>query len=279
MKSNCRVPVHCLALSISCVTVFLLGCSHPTKEASRSKASGKVSTAPSGEEAAQRKDSLVRFANATPGVSADLYFEQAAMFMNSRYRDVSPYHEWPAARGVLRLVTTGDTSESEVKNTESFGQGGHFLVVATREQNAPLVKVFKEDLTPPPPGKVKVRFIHAAAGAKDVEVFVAGTKKSILRNIGFNSASPYREVDPALAALDLRNKVTGRIALRVETAFFPAGIYTVLLTSNAAGVMEAVQIEDRLGEPATGSTSKPLRPLRVAPLRQASSTPPGPVLL
>jgi len=102
--------------------ILAAGCNKKTEQATTTNADGKTSSAPSGEQAANSKMALVRFVNALPGDSRDVYFGDIKAFQGVSFKTVTPYKQLPSERQDFRVIPAGSAAvpANEIRNSEGL---------------------------------------------------------------------------------------------------------------------------------------------------------------
>jgi len=235
--------------------ILLAGCSsNKTTEPSASATPGGASTAPSGQDAANQKKALVRFAQTVPGNQRmDLWFGDMKVFSNVAYKEVTPYVEVPAERHDFKLQNAGDTQvTAPATNSEGLSAGGHYTIVAERKSAKDAgytLNAMNDDLKIPTDGKAKVRVVNAAVGLGKIDV--VGPDGKIFGGVDEISSTSYKEVNPATGALEIRRNDKSVDALRVPNmSFQPGKLYTIFIVGGAGQRLEAIPVTDQLTAPA-----------------------------
>jgi len=226
----------------------MLGCNKPTPEVTKSSGGGTTATTPAGTDAKAANQALVRFINATPD-SKDLSFGDLRAFPGVPARSASAYQLIPSERHDFKLLTTGGASVDPLAtNSESPSAGMHYSVLALADNGGKYsLKVLNDDASRPAPGKAKVRVIHAAAGVEKVDAYPVTGKDPLISGISFNSATNYKEVDPATMELDIRVEGSKKNLMNIKEVRLDADkLYTIILFGGNGQPPTAKVIEDQL---------------------------------
>jgi hypothetical protein len=215
-----------------------------------------TATAPPAREAERRDNALVRVVHAVPGAQAvDVFTDDTRTFTNVAYKTVTPYREISDDRHAFRVRPQGQdqTTAPLAENSENLGGGNHYTVVALPRDatgREATLRIFSDRLTPPTAGKAKVRVVHAAPDAGEVDVYARGREDALFGGVNVETATTYTEVDPMTVTLEVRPEGQQQAVLTVPNARFEAGkIYTIVVMGRTRGTprLEAVIIEDQLG--------------------------------
>jgi hypothetical protein len=208
------------------------------------------SSAPPSAAVAERDNALVRVVHAVPaGPSVDVFADDTRVFDGVTFKEVTPYHEVEAERASLTIRTTGaPAGEPIARNSEGLDDGDHYTVFAVPDDDeTATLRVVKDDHSPPAPGKARLRVVHAARDAGELDVFAADRKDALVDGVNFQTVSGYAEIDPVAGPVTVRpeGKATPLATLN-DTAFAAGRSYTVVVVARAPGNrgLEAFVIED-----------------------------------
>jgi len=219
-----------------------------------------TTTAPPAGEVAARKNALVRFVHAVPGLaSVDLFAGDRKAFDGAFYKTVTAYAELPSASAVYRLRLAGqEAGEPLAEENESFGTGRHHTVALVPVRASGLLSkggaaelhFLADEFEAPAAGRAKVRVFNASPDLDEVELYASGRAEPLVRGARFGAATAYAEVEPAAAGLEVRRAGENITTLNVPGQSVEAGgLYTVFITGGTKGAakLEAFVVEDRLG--------------------------------
>lgn len=216
------------------------------------------STAPSAQAAEERDHALVRVVHAIPGgPSVDVFADDNRVFQNLAYKAVTPYQEVDGQRYAFHVRPTGAAVSTDAlgSNREGLDDGDYYTVFALPGDRAgAYLRVVEDDHSTPMQGKARVRVVHAAAGAEEVDVFATGRSDELFDGVDFQSVTDYDEIDPVFGALQVRPEGSEAVLLTVPEVRLDAGkSYTVVVVGAAAGrgaqKLEAFVIEDQPAAP------------------------------
>ena len=107
--------------------------------------------------------------------------------------------------------------------------------------------VFTDDIVTPEAGKARVRVIHAAADIDAVNVYAKGGKDSLFDGVDFHSTTSYKDVDPSMTTLELKDK-NNKVVATPSVSIEAGKSYTIVVTGRAHGspALQALIIEDRV---------------------------------
>ena len=221
-----------------------------------------TTTAPPAGEVAARKNALVRFVHAVPGLAAvDLYAGDSKAFGAAAYKTATAYAELPSASGVYRLRLAGqEMAEPLAEETESFGTGRHHTVVAAPARASGLfakgggaeLHFLADEFEAPAAGRARVRVFNASPDLDEVELYASGRAVPLVKGARFGAATAYAEAEPSASGLEVRRAGENITTLSVPGQGVEAGgLYTVFIAGGTKGAakLEAFVVEDRLGAP------------------------------
>jgi hypothetical protein len=249
-----------LTLAAALAASFMLAsaCSSNTAEHSpvASSDAGK-GTAPAASEAKKADNALVRFVNATP-TKKDLAFGDTTPFTGIGSEDVTAYQSIPAERHDFKLFLSGDATKTMATNSEGLSAGDHYTVLAVTEKDGTFkLDPINDHLTPPSPGKAKIRVINLAPGVKDVDLYSSAKNDSIISGAGLDEPTDYKEVDPADATLNVRNAMRKKEGVPVKDLNLEAGkLYTIIVFGDKSGhKLKVKTVEDVFTQAPNGTNS------------------------
>jgi uncharacterized protein DUF4397 len=225
----------------------------------RTSTEGGTTTAPPASSVSERDASLVRVVQAIPAhTPANVYADDLNAFPNLDYKTVTPYKELRDNEVTFKVELAGQTPPPADKENELLMDGRHYTVVAMpgeKDQPAQL-KVLSDEITPPEAGKAKVRVVNASPDAGKVDVMVPGDRDPVLKGIGINDDSGFKEIAPVTGKILVRDEVGKRVVAEVPGPLEAGKIYTVVVVGRKVGTpkTEAVMIKDELTGTAPGTT-------------------------
>lgn len=194
-----------------------------------------------------RETAEIRFVNAYPA-AVDLYFGDNPVFSGIEYKGVTPYMQVQEDWAQFKLRPAAHpNAEPLATNIEIVGEGEKFTVIALANQDGKVtLRAFQDDERPAM-DKAKVRVVHAAPAATDIDVVVAGQNEPILDGVNPASTSNYVEVDAMKATLEVRSEDGNRSLLKIPNANFEAGrLYTfAIVDAKKTGMLDVIQLTDQ----------------------------------
>lgn len=200
---------------------------------------------------------MVRVAHMAPGAPAvDVALDGQVVLRALAFGQVSSYVAVAAGTRQARVTPAGAREPVVIDAPLTIESGRAYTVIATGELPSITPIVLTDDLTPPPSGQTKVRFVHTAPDAPAVDVAVAGGS-TLFTTIAFRNASMTATVPAGTYTLEVRPAGQQAVALAVPNVRLTAGdIVTVFAAGKVAdGSLRAVTAVYRPtpAMPATGA--------------------------
>jgi len=151
------------------------------------------------------------------------------------------------------VTNSGNNLEVQFRNNGSaspyatgnfdFEKGRYFSIFLAGQGQTARIKVFKDDITAPASGQVKVRFIHLSDAAPEQVDIRRGSGDNLVVNLKRDEASNYVTVAPGILSLDVyatgQSNSLGKFDL---TALLPDKIYTVFVTGSTTSDIKVHQV-------------------------------------
>lgn len=139
------------------------------------------------------------------------------------------------------------------------GGQAYSLVAIGRPDNVETLPL-TDDLTPPPAGQAKVRFVHASPDAPAVDVAVTGAATPIFANVAFRSATNYETVAAGTVDLQVRAAGSNNVVLTVPGVTLTGGatytIYAVGLAEGEPALQALLAVESVGGVPVPSNPTR-----------------------
>ncbi len=233
---------------------FLVACSDSSRTAPVTTTTPDGQTEAPSAAAAERVDAaLVRVVHAVPTTSTvDVTADEMPVFEGVDFREITPYKEIDGQRYGFALRTAGTAPESEplASSSEGLHDGEYYTVFALPgDDGQPVLQVVQDDHEAPTEGKARIRVVHAAANAGELDVVVAGSDETLISGVDFRSVTGYDEVDPAAGELTLRANNGSAAVASIDTVRLEAGkAYTIVVVADAGQTsVETLVFQDAVG--------------------------------
>jgi hypothetical protein len=246
------------------LTLLIVGCSKEPKQTQpvTTTSQSGTSTAPAASEAEKRDSALVRVINTVPGgKSVDVFADEKKVFEAIAFKAVTGYKELPDYRHTFRVRPTGqDNTQPLTENNEALNGGKHYTIVVMPDTNDKVsLKIFNDNLVPPPADKAEVRVIHASPDAGEVDVVAKQGNKKLFSGVNSGSGTNYTQVDAMSTTLEIRPEGNDNPLVTLTNEKLDKGkIYTIVVAGSTKGTakLQMITIEDQLGTGATASAGE-----------------------
>ncbi len=156
-------------------------------------------------------------------------------------------------------ATPGAGAAGIAGSAELMGGQAYSLVAIGRPDNVETLPL-TDDLTPPPAGQAKVRFVHASPDAPAVDVAVTGAATPIFANVAFRSATNYETVSAGTVDLQVRPAGSNDVVLTVPGVTLTGGatytIYAVGLAEGDPALQALLAVESVGGVPVPSNPTR-----------------------
>jgi hypothetical protein len=171
------------------------------------------------------------FSADTPSV--DIYVDGKKTFAQVKFPLMSAYTPLASGSHTVDVRPAGGaaTDPALVSLKADLAAGKNYLVSVVGPSSAVQAKLITDDLSAPAKGKARVRVLHGATGAPNVDVSVDGTT-NLFSDVAFGTATPYAEVDATKYDLSVREsgKTVQLVGKRV--ALQEGGVYSIVAVAN-----------------------------------------------
>jgi hypothetical protein len=119
-------------------------------------------------------------------------------------------------------------------NDQFLVDGNRYTVFLVKEDlSTNTLRIVKDEVIPDS-GKARIRVLHAASGAPELDVSIVGTKQKLFSAVTFKSQAGYVDIDPATVTLEVRAKDTPTVLLRIRDVDLKKGTATTVVFTGAA---------------------------------------------
>jgi hypothetical protein len=187
----------------------------------------------------------LKVVNAAPG-SGPQSFTLADQVLISSGLDFTDASDYVRTNSGTRLVAqfkaegTGTVYASDELWT---GNDESFTVYLAGSGSSARVKLYKDDLSAPPSGKVKIKFIHLSdAAPSDIKIKNAAGN-DLVTNLSRNIESGYKNIDPGTLSIRIYGTASGDNIGNFDVTDLLAGkIYTLYLTGTTDGSLSVQKV-------------------------------------
>lgn len=170
----------------------------------------------------------ILFVNAIPrNTSIDFYVDNQLVDQRTFFftEGFSYFHLMPGFRKLD--ITLGYNVQSLATDTATFNAGKYYSIFAS-EKGSPEFLVTNDDISNPPAGKAKIRFVDLSADAPNMDLVIEGSSTSFT-NKAYKAYTDFIVIDPTTYKLNIRQTGNTTVKLAVPDIFFDTGgIYTIM---------------------------------------------------
>src|SRR5687768_1147898 len=183
----------------------------------------------------------LRVVHASPDApNVDVLLDNAPVLTNVAYKAASNYLEVPSGSRNLKVRATG-TSTVVIDQNGTLAQSSFYTVLATGRVASIAPVVLTDDQTSPASGNVRLRLVHAAPTAGNVDIYVTtptadiATATPTLANVAFRAASNYLEVPAGTYRVRIAPAGTKTVAIDANNVALAAGQVRTAVAVDAPG--------------------------------------------
>ncbi len=184
---------------------------------------------------AQSGAAKLRIAHFSPDAPAiDVYFDGVKRLTNVAYEKHSNYLELPVGKHKIEVRGTGAAADAPaiVSADADLAANGAYTLAAIGKLAAISGKLYTDDTSAPPAGKVKLRVMHAAPDQAPVDVVVTNGQE-LAAKLAFPDASSYLTVDPGKYDVEVRAAGSTTPLLASSVVLQSGGVYSVAVIGGA----------------------------------------------
>lgn len=149
------------------------------------------------------------------------------------FLSTSGYKYVTAGSGVNLTFFLGNTNTPLANQAENMIAPGHYTAFLGGTISEPIYLFTTDDLTPPAPGNVKLRFVNLSPDNINETATVNDT--IVTQGIAVNTISSFYQVRSGSSYITVYDPVSKNMVVHTDTvALLPGKIYTVLLTGTLA---------------------------------------------
>lgn len=199
----------------------------------KTTSAGETNVSPPADSAAKRGHSLVRVVNAIPdGNSIVLKLGDGVLFDSVKAASVTDYREVDATMAKFTGMSIAPGSPVSDRNHMLLDGNRYTVVYMAEDVSKNIVRVMQDEIIPDS-GKARIRVLHAAPGAPELDVSIAGAPEKIFTGVNFQSEAGYKDVEPGLTSLEIRAKGSPKVLLRVPKLDLKAATATTIVITGA----------------------------------------------
>ena len=173
---------------------------------------------------------MVRFVNADPRSKLDVITGKDSFFAGVDYKTVTPYKESP--RGFVQFKVQPPAAPKELASARrELFPGRHYTVVAFPQKKGSVVLTLSDNLGKIDPGIVRLRLINATLDIADLELYIIGEPKPLLRGIDAGKTAAFVDMEPG--SIEIRTARASRIRTSGDIKVEANRLYTFIAVGTA----------------------------------------------
>ena len=183
----------------------------------------------------------VRVVHASPDApNVDVQVDNATVLSNVPFKGSSPFLNVNAGGRNLKVRAAGTTT-TVIDATPTLTAGKAYTVLATGRVASIAPLVLEDNLMNPAMGNIKLRLVHAAPGAGNVDIYVTSptadiaTASPTVPNVPFRAASAYLEVPAGTYRVRITPVGTKTVAIDVNNVALTSGQIRTAVAVDAVG--------------------------------------------
>lgn len=225
---------------------------HSTLVPVKTASAGESNTSPSADSANARGHSMIRVVNAANnGQDVAVRLGDITVFGDVKPGVATDYSETATniAHLSVRVGSAVDGMMVAEKDRVLMNGNRYTVFLIQEDSNKHALRVIRDDVIPDS-GKARIRVIHAAYNAPELDVTIAGSKGKLFSGANFKREAGYADVVPGTVTLEIRGKdepmvlaTVPRLALKRSTST------TVVVTGATASKLKYFTFTDALMAP------------------------------
>jgi hypothetical protein len=222
-------------LALAALTVVSVGCSksdQPIKSAS----AGETSTSLSADSINALGKSQIRVVNAVnAGPDVAVRLGEITVFPVVKAGTATEYSETATnlAKFSVRVGSAIDGMMVAEKDRVLMNGNSYTVFLIAEDSSKHSLRVVRDDVVPDS-GKARLRVIHAAFNAPELDVSIAGSKEKLFSGANFRSEAGYADVNPGTVTLQVRGKDEALVLLTVPNLSLKRSTATTVVITGAA---------------------------------------------
>lgn len=202
----------------------------------KTTSTGEANVSASGDSAAARGHSMVRIVNAVAGGGdATVRLNDTTLFADVKVASVTDFREITSNLAKFSATAAATNSGMSFAQNDQILMGGDrytIFLVAEDVSHSTLRIVHDEVIADS--GKARIRVVHAAPGAPELDISMAGSKDKLFSGVNFKSEAGYKDVDPTATTIEVRAKDESKVLLRIAGVNLKRGTATTIVISGSS---------------------------------------------
>lgn len=232
-------------LLVALSAAALAGCDKKDEDVVKTTSTGETNMSASSDSATARGNSFVRVVNVgNGGKDVSIRLGDSALFNDVKSASVTDYVEVGANMARFSARTSGAMDSTVIaENQEVLMNGNRYTVFLISEDlSRNTLRVVKDDIMPDS-GMARIRVIHAAPGAPELDIRAENGTESLFTDVSFKSEAGYKDVMPASLQLEVRARGETKVLLRLPRMDLKQGTATTIVITGASK-LSAFQFTD-----------------------------------
>jgi len=222
-------------LLLAATAIVVAGACQKDSSPIKTSSAGETNVSPPSDSTAARGHSLVRLVNAvTSGGNVTVQFSDQPLFRDVKPGSVTDYREITNNLAAFSVRADGIADGFMIAEKERLLLNGNrytvFLIADNVSQST--LRVVRDDVIPDS-GKARLRVMHAAPGAPELDVSVVGATEKLFAGVNFKSEAGYKDLTPGTVTLELRAKNRTKALLRLPAMALARGTATTVVITGA----------------------------------------------
>ena len=233
---------------LATAAVLAVGCTKDDRPVQTASAAD-LNTSTSDSAANARGHSQVRVVNAVPGgKDIAVHIGEVTLFNEVKAGAVTDYRETGLNIARFTVLPSGTPDGIMVSEKDRLLVDGYrytvFLIAEDVSRNS--LRVVR-DSPFPDSGKARIRIIHAAPGAPEMDIGVMGAKDKLFTGVNFKSEAGYKDVAPATVSLSVHAKGEGKVLLSIPNLDLKRGTATTVVITGSSKLSFFTFTDEPLG--------------------------------
>lgn len=223
-------------LLVAVATVVVTGACKKDSSPIKTTSTGETNVSSPSDSMAARGHSLVRVVNAvTSGGDVTVQISDQPLFRDVKPGSVTDYREITnnLADFSVRAAGTADGFMIAEKERLLLDGNRYTVFLIAEDMSKSSLRVVRDDVIPDS-GKARIRVVHAAPGAPELDVSISGTTEKLFAGVNFKGEAGYKDITPGSVTLELRAKDATKVLLRLPAMTLERGTATTLVITGAA---------------------------------------------
>ena len=223
-------------LLVAAATVVVTGACQKDSSPIKTTSTGETNVSSPSDSMAARGHSLVRVVNAvTSGGDVTVQISDQPLFRDVKPGSVTDYREITnnLADFSVRAAGTADGFMIAEKERLLLDGNRYTVFLIAEDMSKSSLRVVRDDVIPDS-GKARIRVVHGAPGAPELDVSISGTTEKLFAGVNFKGEAGYKDITPGSVTLELRAKDANKVLLRLPAMTLERGTATTLVITGAA---------------------------------------------